>query len=385
MDGDTDSVSLDSQSLHTNSRSHDVSSSLTKSQTYESELDLVLEELSEVETIAHSDSESIISFRQSPDNHLPAQGGNRVDDACKKKNNNTSPPSSLKLEVRSSVTSSTKSYGSLPRSVKSRISEKDISPAIDSMGSWPRKASKLKLESSDVSKTEPEPLKTHSQPNYKRRSLSPGKTKTSETNEKVRSLIEEARRMSSVADHDAKSALTPLAESISQPCSSTSELVSPYACSNVTTHSFNRKPSYRMACTDTVTTADCLNSSLPDTGKTRRHHSHPKVYGISDSNSFNKAATSSNNSQKDIDTVAMTSLTRAPSYRMAQSQSFNRELRAPSYRRALSSLPHERDSGLGSQEMTSSSDSNGSERNSRLSSYRRSTEPHLPGERHKHN
>lgn len=390
MPVDGDNISIDSELLNqTNRQNSNTSSNMTKSLTYESELDLVLEELSETETATvHSDAESLVNFHQNIDQSpkgVTRSNIKREDNSLTKVTNNKISHQPSNVRVETSAAAGSMSYSSLPRSVKSCVFDASASLTADNMGSWPRKASKLKLGPADASNTELP--KEQSQSSYKRRSLSPGKLKTSETNVKVRSLIEEARKMSSVNEHDLRAAHTSqtLTDSLSKSLpinqleqSSTSDLISPYACSNITRHNFSRKPSYRLACSEM--TSSCSSSSLPNTKQTNHSTDYKTVRGISHTHN-NETENQSYTDKKDSVSGGKPLLARAPSYRMAQSQSFSRELRAPSYRKALNPFPRDRDSGLGSQEMTSSSDSNGSECNSRIPSYRRATEPSISGMR----
>lgn len=445
------------------SRSRQVSSTISNlkhSKTYESELDLVLEDLSEAETATVcSDSESVVSFRMSrrdtkpkaiprhidaPKRHLvrsnttPSDSQSAEATETQKKvvsvtetaNSHTQDENLLRYRLLngcmnyhklpqpdgvspthiSSMGDHSRSCKSLPRNMKHTVgndSLKGLISTLDNMGSWPRKLPRANtltpsgkmmnmglLSSVKISATD-NGNNSQSQPNYlKRRSLSPGKLKQNLSlvkDEKIHSLIEEARRMSTIGVEKQQEHVTP-PRPLSQPepvlhrletdsPRSNVELVSPYAtCIIEPPEQFIRQPSYRIACSDEVKPMKVIPRSQSDDGGgfTRRNYSyrqankllrHQHRDSILEHQVMDSPTTPTDSSES-----VRTSLTRAPSYRIAQSQSFDRSNRAPSYRKALETIPHERDSGLGSGDMTSSSDSNHSIDQQRLSSYRIATE-----------
>ena len=450
---------------------------LRQSKTYESELDLVLEDLSEAETgTVCSDSESVVSFRMSRRDHKPRSsprrqlgnaskvseviGGAGQDtyvaadgkpvpaarqltpaenttsqslsqsERAKSKSleslNQAESPSHEEKLLRYRLLNGCVNYQklpqsnydnnesvdqmrtckSLPRNMKNVVGRGGINSLIstlDNMGSWPRKFNGINsLTKSETSK-ETHILNTSTltdtiasqQPNYlKRRSLSPGKLKNNLSlvkDEKIHNLIEEARRMSSKGVEPEHK--TPTRRPLSQPeivltrvdadsPKSVISPVSPYAtCIIDPPEQFIRQPSYRIACSNDVKPVKVLpRSNSEDAGgfSSRYNYSYRQAQKIlrhqqSDSILENQVMDSPSQTTP-TSQLNRNSLVRAPSYRIAQSQSFDRSNRAPSYRKALESIPHERDSGLGSGEMTSSSDSNHSLEQGRMSSYRAATE-----------
>jgi len=406
--------------------SKDSQSHLTRSQTYESELDLVLEDLSDAETgTIHSDVESIVSVKlpaTAPVTSTPVESAGAESDSSKHDLTVKSPSvmtsgdqvaphdqllrykllngctkyqkiTPTSAAVQSAASQSTvgqsiqtegeesRSYKSLPRNIKHHVTSgghlNGLLSTLDNMGSWPRKLSKINAglskesqpKDSELSKPVAQTSTVSSQ--SKRRSISPGKLKlnTSSTNqktEKIHSLIEEARRMSST-DITVK---RPLSRPLSQPESTFNSItstpgthpqadtVSPYAsCSVLTTppksqvENFIRQPSYKLACSHQETPRGYLPRSFSEEPKSMRRNFSYRL--------ANSSVTSSTNDTVPEDKVLDTytegpGFVRAPSYKMAQTTSFDRKLRAPSYRRAVETLHSEFDSGLGSGDMTSS-------------------------------
>lgn len=392
---------------HTEIKPH---TNLKHSQTYESELDLVLEELSETCTI-HSDTESILSLQCANNNgrasryeprasvqHTVLQPGKvrqyepraKVQQQSNKSHSSTS---SLEENTEKCGTSTvqkgkqpdnkvvSRTCQSLPRNIKNVISN---GCAVDNnMGSWPRKLSRNSTVSTDQ--------KTANTSNHRRRSLSPGKMKSTtntttvaDSDERIHSLIEEARRMSSIN-------MATTTRPLSQPLLETNTIytksptyvdssvtfhsVSPYATANIidckSTEKFKRKPSYRIACSNNVSLKRVIPRSQSEGNSimSRSYSNYPSSTRLEHQISDSILEDQGQNSEGYNCVVP---LARAPSYRFAQSQSFDRSTRAPSYRKAMDTIPCERDSGLGSYGMTSSSDSSCSD--VRMSSYRLATE-----------
>lgn len=397
-------------------------SNLKQSKTYESELDLVLEDLSECETATiQSDTESVRSLRLSrrdgkfsPSHTSQALPTNSTSSAGETKSKPKEDDQLLKYKLLNGCTKyqrlpctavditpqqdHTRGFKSLPRNLKNGVTNGQLNGLIstlDNMGSWPRKLSRTSLDAGKESQLESrvKSVADNSAYHSKRRSLSPGKLKgiptPNEKTEKIHQLIEEARRMSSLSDSVQSSPIS-RPTSTSRP-NSDIDMVSPYASSNVlmtppadnSEGSFIRQPSYKIACSNTVTPRKVLpRSCSEDTQVMKRNYSYRQA------NKLSRAHTSDSIMENQVlDTPTPTgstsnSLKRAPSYRIAQTSSFERTSRAPSYRRALEMVPHETDSGLGSGDltssgsaMTSSSESNQSEENNgRQSSYRAATE-----------
>lgn len=461
-------------SFKSSSRSRSsILSNLKQSKTYESELDLVLEDLSEAETATVcSDSESVVSFRMSRRDTKPRASPRRlsnssIQNGVKTKDSSTTngnsvahrpvPAARQSLSTEPSCQTLTKSERakskslesldqtdspshedkltkyrllngclnyqklpqsdpgdhsvdhsrtckSLPRNMRNMVGKGGMTSllsTLDNMGSWPRKFSGIGSLTKSESSKEPHSLTTSTvtdsiasqQPNYlKRRSLSPGKMKNNLSlvkDEKIHNLIEEARRMSyKGVEPGHKTPPRPLSQPEimlsrvnSDSPKSVISPVSPYAtCIIAPPEQFIRQPSYRIACTSDVKPVKVLPRSNSDdvSAFTRRNYSYRQAQKIlrqqhSESiieNQVMDSPLSTSASSQSINN----NLVRAPSYRIAQSQSFDRSNRAPSYRKALEFIPHERDSGLGSGEMTSSSDSNHSLEQGKLSSYRIATE-----------
>ncbi|XP_067946017.1 serine-rich adhesin for platelets-like [Watersipora subatra] len=400
---------------------------LKQSKTYESELDLVLEDLSESDTVTvHSDSESVCSLTVAQtDDQSDSRGKKTHESVLSEEQHIESPPVSnnlLRYKLLNGCTNYQKlthsvsgtplathsksgtslveqndirSCKSLPRNLKNGVSGTYLNglvTALDNMGSWPRKFSRVQSEikpetlqkSDDAQSTQP----SHS----KRRSLSPGKLKSSqstEKTEKIHSLIEEARRMSSISDKG--QSLTPpkviVPSTYDSQLSQDIELVSPYASSDVamsppndSSDYFRRQRSYKIACSNQVTPRKILpRANSEDPTAMRRNYSYRQA------NKVLRAQNSESIIEHQIlDTSGVAedpSLARVPSYKLAQQTSFfERSSRAPSYRKAVEL--NETDSGLGSGDltsssstMTSSSESNNSDSsNGRQSSYRTATE-----------
>jgi len=331
-----------------------VTAEISISKTYESQLDLVLEDLSDSETTTvASDSESVISVRTSRHTVTKEPSSGKDTLAVKLENyqrvngstNYTGPTPSKNKHKEGN----TRSYHSLPRNMKHLVNDpkmEQVMKILGNTGSWPRKLSRNDL------KTEQDPTKNHT--NHKRRSLSPGSHKLTQ-NAKIHHLIEEARRMSSLGDDSSRRMSVP----DSVVFNATTPQISPYASSPVG-EPFRRQPSYRIACGDRVTPRKVLQRSQSEEVTEPCHQE---------------------NSPSDL---PPSRFVRAPSYKMAQSKSFDRGLRAPSYRKAnLTSIPDTVDSHLtdvtsGGSSMTSSYDSGVHEPlPSRLSSYRLATDDHM--------
>ena len=453
-------------------RNQNRQSNLKHSKTYESELDLVLEDLSESDTATiQSDTESVHSLRlakrddcsndrteirtrslTSTTSSLTSTtrsltsttrsltSTNSSINCNNEAGRSTPPPTDQMLRYRllngcskyqklpqstDSLTNSasleedhSRGCKSLPRNLKHCVSTSHFNGLIstlDKMGSLPRKLTYLNTElkkdsnsrSPVRSATDDSISRTAQQSvqHSKRRSLSPGKFKsapaTNEKAEKIHKLIEEARRMSSIADSPVTSAPSespPIKQAFVASASTCSpikppgsdiDLVSPYASSDVINSPpldadyFRRKPSYKIACSSQVTPRKV----------TPRPHSEDAQQMMKRNYSYRQANrvlrthnTDSIIENKVLDTSLApaseaTGFKRAPSYKIAQTSSFDRTSRAPSYRKALD-LYNETDSGLGSGDltssgsvMTSSSESNQSDASSgRQSSYRAATE-----------
>lgn len=424
-------------------------SNLRQSQTYESELDLVLEDLSETATL-NSDSESVSNLRISQRTKTKTSRNSSGDIGAKPAVSNAtgSVPDTvprplsvhdeqmLRYKLLNGCTKyqklphdsidnithsrfadedNSRTCKSLPRNMKNVVSNGSMNglfTTLDSMGSWPRKFSRINSElSKETSQQSGKPSLDKSSSSQqsvhsKRRSLSPGKLKClpagNEKTEKIHSLIEEARRMSSTsADVQARARVAtkrpprPMTLPTSKHTTATVngkadtsvELVSPYASSNVvdtSTSSFDnfiRQPSYKLACSNIVTPRKVLpRSNSEDSQAMKRNYS----YRLANKSMRTRQSESilEHKLLESSESVEKNGLVRAPSYRLAQSMSIDRNCRAPSYRKALETIPHETDSGLGSGDltssgstMTSSSESNQSNHDSgRMSSYRAATE-----------